>query len=1210
MAFAVFFLINHLYGVSLLSSNALSGEFPQDAVATISGATYRWINTGDGNGRGNTDAALLIQDGGSTATNQRLRDGRSLEIGGSAGLYQTWDGAKGGTAQFDLGRQCSLEFVQVSARFRFDINAIGVSLIEVWTSVDGTQFERFEVWTGPAPLADTNEGILTVRSGAPVVARYVQIFIHRDESAINGSFSPGNTWYHQLAIGEIALYGTPLQIVTSNVSTGDFPGASETMIAGASYRWINESGHGYGATDTNIITQDGGVSAPNQRMRDGRSLLSGGSYGVYPVWQGAQGATLEFDLGQVYLINLVRISAYFDAYRGISYAEVYTSLDGINFNLWNSWSGPAPVVDSKNYVLSLNPGWQAPARYVRVFTHRSETAIKGSLTAGNANYSQAPLGEITIHGTAAPPATVLTFGASSHMIHTPFFIPNLNDSWNVDNTVPYLAYGNFGGVREPLYQNLFDGIDEGFASNNQTFAMNRAEVARCLAAYQQAGISVILTPMFSATDDDGRRTRFGAWIASLVDSYSCIQAVELGNEPNLSTFWSGTVEDYVMIAAEFAGLVRASSRQVPVLVGAFSGWGGAWSFPSMIAEANYDNRVISTAWLLKAIDAGLLSFADGVSFHPYRSSSAPEGGNEIEARLDPEGFAKEIVYLDRIITESVGHQLPIYFTEIGYSTEAGGNGSTYVDSESRKADYLSRTMLLVLDSKLRGIPLMGVYWYDLKKDEYSDDYETNFGLLDIDFGAKSARLFNLLRDPDYRIISHTAYSWLVNSSLGNALGHTDPQVISQDAGLAKMTDGYGLFHGAATGVWGTWFNDPSAGVGATAQIDLQEVTVVDRVAISAEFTSSVGVAQCTVYASSDGSNYTLFGAWDNSIPLVVNRNGIITIKGDTPVAARFLRIFMSPCSPTRSYHQMQIGEIAVIAPVAPVPASSVTPAFESYRQIMETFGSPHIITAYPLPSRLTTGGGLLKYFLWRRQSDGQILVPFWRLNQLQSSEDQDTDISTTLSIDLPPGATVTSVVLHDLNNQSVAATAYSINHDTVSIPIIASARVAWLEITLTGGLFASINSAVTDHFATLDADADGLPDAWEISYGFDPDSVATEYGRMGDIDGDGIPNLLEYAFGLDPLTPDFSTVKMEHVHDEVTGKDYFELTFHRLIDLGAITYQIFISYDLANWTTSKIKPELISATPDANGTTETVVLRIHSPLDLGKLFIRIKVDTN
>jgi hypothetical protein len=50
----------------------------------------------------------------------------------------------------------------------------------------------------------------------------------------------------------------------------------------------------------------------------------------------------------------------------------------------------------------------------------------------------------------------------------------------------------------------------------------------------------------------------------------------------------------------------------------------------------------------------------------------------------------------------------------------------------------------------------------------------------------------------------------------------------------------------------------------------------------------------------------------------------------------------------------------------------------------------------------------------------------------------------------------------------------------------------------------------------VDADHDGMDDAWEIAHGLDP----TIDDRRGDLDGDGIFNIREYLLGLDPNNPD------------------------------------------------------------------------------------------
>ena len=53
-----------------------------------------------------------------------------------------------------------------------------------------------------------------------------------------------------------------------------------------------------------------------------------------------------------------------------------------------------------------------------------------------------------------------------------------------------------------------------------------------------------------------------------------------------------------------------------------------------------------------------------------------------------------------------------------------------------------------------------------------------------------------------------------------------------------------------------------------------------------------------------------------------------------------------------------------------------------------------------------------------------------------------------------------------------------------------------------------------------DADHDGLPDAWEVQYGLNPNSAAGPNGATGDSDRDGLVNGDEYANGTDPRKAD------------------------------------------------------------------------------------------
>lgn len=54
---------------------------------------------------------------------------------------------------------------------------------------------------------------------------------------------------------------------------------------------------------------------------------------------------------------------------------------------------------------------------------------------------------------------------------------------------------------------------------------------------------------------------------------------------------------------------------------------------------------------------------------------------------------------------------------------------------------------------------------------------------------------------------------------------------------------------------------------------------------------------------------------------------------------------------------------------------------------------------------------------------------------------------------------------------------------------------------------------------TQDTDNDGLPDAWEQKFGFNPNSGSGPDGATGDPDGDGVTNLSEFQGGTDPTLP-------------------------------------------------------------------------------------------
>ncbi len=66
-----------------------------------------------------------------------------------------------------------------------------------------------------------------------------------------------------------------------------------------------------------------------------------------------------------------------------------------------------------------------------------------------------------------------------------------------------------------------------------------------------------------------------------------------------------------------------------------------------------------------------------------------------------------------------------------------------------------------------------------------------------------------------------------------------------------------------------------------------------------------------------------------------------------------------------------------------------------------------------------------------------------------------------------------------------------------------------------------------------DIDGDGLPNEWELKYGFDPRS---KDDGLGDSDKDGLTNLQEYQYGTDPLNPDTDDDGYSD-YDELFGYD-------------------------------------------------------------------------
>jgi hypothetical protein len=160
-------------------------------------------------------------------------------------------------------------------------------------------------------------------------------------------------------------------------------------------------------------------------------------------------------------------------------------------------------------------------------------------------------------------------------------------------------------------------------------------------------------------------------------------------------------------------------------------------------------------------------------------------------------------------------------------------------------------------------------------------------------------------------------------------------------------------------------------------------------------------------------------------------------------------------------------------------------------------------------------------------------------------------IQPPLSQAVVPGSTVTLSVV--VSNGATLPLAYRLRRNSVTLPqtlIVLNQNAAFFTITNVQAPFTNYSMVVSNiatpigvpsapAFLTLltDSDADGLPDDWENTYGFNPTN-ATD--RTVDGDGDGMLNWQEYQAGTDPSDP-LSALKLQF-----TGSAPLSLNFRAI----------------------------------------------------------------
>jgi len=139
----------------------------------------------------------------------------------------------------------------------------------------------------------------------------------------------------------------------------------------------------------------------------------------------------------------------------------------------------------------------------------------------------------------------------------------------------------------------------------------------------------------------------------------------------------------------------------------------------------------------------------------------------------------------------------------------------------------------------------------------------------------------------------------------------------------------------------------------------------------------------------------------------------------------------------------------------------------------------------------------------------------------------------------------------------------------------------------------------------IDNSGNRLPDWWEVGHGLDPYTTLAEQ----DDEGDGLSLLAEYAFGGNPWVNDAASLR-GNIH--FNASDYLLFSFRRRTDDASLTYTVWESGDLTNWTQVDQNARMSGAPVNLGGNVEEVNIRSAKPMSdptvATQLFMRLEVE--
>ena len=191
-------------------------------------------------------------------------------------------------------------------------------------------------------------------------------------------------------------------------------------------------------------------------------------------------------------------------------------------------------------------------------------------------------------------------------------------------------------------------------------------------------------------------------------------AVEIWNEPDLSTFWTGTATQFATLVQRSYAAIKAIDPSITVVLGGVTAGG--------------------TDFLSSLYSNGVKNYCDAVAYHPYVWPHAPDEewrtGN-IFSGYTYHSFVRNINAVKSIMTSNGDGSKPLWLTQVGWPS--GGNNGV---SEAQQAAYLTNAVSIAFANGVEKF-----FAYELKAPETdASDPESFFGILHSDYSFKPAYL--------------------------------------------------------------------------------------------------------------------------------------------------------------------------------------------------------------------------------------------------------------------------------------------------------------------------------------------------------------------------------------------------------------------------------------------------------------------------------------